>query len=172
MKKVLIAVDNTRDSHAVLSLFSDLVSLPESTVLLHVQQLEGNTLMTGMLGEAEMSTLKEALEGSEHKEVLDRRAEKVLAVCKEELEKGGLANVKTVVKAGHPAEEILRAAEEEGAEMIVMGCSGKSWMRRLITGCVSREVEKGSRVPVMITKGKGCGDHAHLWSRREAYAIR
>ncbi len=171
MKKVLIAVDNTRDSNSIRSLFTDLVSLPESTVLLHVQQVEGNSLMTAMLGDAEMSTLKEALEGTEHKEVLDRRAEKLLAFCKEELEKGGLTNVKTIVKAGHPSEEILKAAEEERADMIVMGCSGKSRIRRLVTGCVSREVEKGAKVPVMITKGNGCGD-AHLWNGREAYAIR
>lgn len=172
MKKVLVAVDNTRDSKAVLSVISDLVSLPESIVLLHVEQLEGNALMTAMLSAAEMSTLKEALEGTEHKEALDSKAEKVLAFCKKELENGGLMNIKTVIKEGHPAEEIIKVAEEEQADMIVVGCSGKSRMRRLVTGCVSRDVEKNAKVPVLITKGNGCGDHAHLWSGGEAYAIR
>lgn len=172
MRKVLVAVDNTRDSNAILSLFSDLVSLPESIVLLHVEQLEGNSLMTAMLSEAEMSTLKEALDGTEHKEALDRKAEKVLTFYKKGLEDGGVANIKTVIKEGHPAEEIIKVAEEEQADMIVVGCSGKSRMHRLVTGCVSRDVERNAKVPVLITKGNGCGDHAHLWSGREAYAIR
>jgi len=172
MKKVLVAVDNTRDSKAVLSVFSDLVSLPESIVLLHVEQLEGNALMTAMLGEAEMSTLKEALEGTEHKEALDSKAEKVLAFCKKELENRGLTNVTTIIREGHPSEEIIKVAVDEEADMIIVGCSGKSRMRRLVTGCVSRDVEKNAKVPVLITKGNGCGDHAHLWNGREAYAIR
>ena len=172
MRKVLVAVDNTRDSKAVLSVFSDLVSLPESIVLLHVEQLEGNALMTAMLSDAEMSTLKEALEGTEHKEALDSKAEKVLAFCKKELENHGLMNIKTIIKEGHPSEEIVKVAVDEEADMIIVGCSGKSRMRRLVTGCVSRDVEKNARVPVLITKGNGCGDHAHLWNGREAYAIR
>lgn len=172
MKKVLVAVDNTRDSKAVLSVFSDLVSLPESIVLLHVEQLEGNALMTAMLSDAEMSTLKEALEGTEHKEALDRKGEKVLAFCKKELENGGLTNIRTIITEGHPSEEIIKVAEDEEADMIIVGCSGKSRMRRLVTGCVSRDVEKNAKVPVLITKGNGCGDHAHLWSGGEAYAVR
>ena len=172
MRKVLVAVDNTRDSKAVLSVFSDLVSLPESIVLLHVEQLEGNALMTAMLGEAEMSTLKEALEGTEHKEALDSKAEKVLAFCKKELENRGLTNVTTIIREGHPSEEIIKVAVDEEADMIIVGCSGKSRMRRLVTGCVSRDVEKHAKVPVLIIKGDGCGDHAHLWSGREVYAVR
>ena len=172
MKKVLVAVDNTKDSQAILSVFSDLVLLPESIVLLHVEQLEGNALMTAMLGNAEMSTLKEALEGTEHKEALDKKADRVLAFYRKALENGGMGNIKTIVREGHPSEEILKVSEDEEADMIVVGCSGKSRVQRLMRGCVSREVEKHAQVPVLIAKGNGCGDHAHLWSGREVYAIR
>jgi nucleotide-binding universal stress UspA family protein len=83
-----------------------------------------------------------------------------------------LTNVRTIIREGHPSEEIIKVAEDEEADMIIVGCSGKSRMRRLVTGCVSRDVEKHAKVPVLITKGNGCGDHAHLWSGREVYAIR
>jgi len=78
MKKVLIAVDGTKDSKSVLSAFRNLEQRPEDVVLLYVERLEGNSLMIDMLGEAEMSTLKDSLKGTEDKEALDRKAEKIL----------------------------------------------------------------------------------------------
>jgi len=172
MKKVLVAVDNPKDSKGILSLFRDLVSTPEEVILLHVEQLEGNSLMTSMLGDAEMSTLKESLKDTEYKEALDRKAEKVLTYCKTKLENNGLTCVKIMVREGHPSEEILRVADQEGVELIIVGCSGKSRFQRYLTGCASREVEKNAKVPVLIAKGNGCGKHADIWSGREAYAVR
>ncbi|MCL5022462.1 MAG: universal stress protein [Nitrospirae bacterium] len=172
MKKVLVAVDSPKGTKEILSLFRNLVSSPEDVILLHVEQLEGNSMMTAMLGEAEMTTLKDSLRGTEHKEALDRKAEKVLAHYRKELESGGVGHVRTMVREGHPSEEILRAAHEEGVDLIIVGCSGKSRWRRYLTGCASREVEKSAKVPVLIAKGNGCGEHARLWSGREAYVIR
>ena len=171
MNKVLIAVDNTKNSKGILSLFSDMVSLPDDIVLLHVEQLEGNSMMTAMLGEAELKTLKDSLKGTEHKEALDRKAEKVLAQYKKELENSGLSNIKTVIKEGNPSEEILKTAEEEKVNLIIVGCSGKSRLHRFVSGCASKDVEQYAKVPVLITKGDGCGKHAHMWRGEEAYAI-
>ena len=75
MKKVLIAVDDTKGSKAVLSVFKNLVRPPQDVWLLHVQRLEGKSLMIDMLGEAELSTLRESLKGTEYKEELDRKSE-------------------------------------------------------------------------------------------------
>jgi len=172
MNKVLIAVDGTKDSKRIVSMFRELVSSPEQAVLLHVQQLEGNSMMTAMLGDAEMSTLKESLRGTEHKEALDQKTEKILSHYEKELANIGLTDVKTVVREGHPSDEILRVAEEEGVDLIMVGCSGKSRIQRFVTGCASRHVEKNAKVPVLIAKGNGCGEHAHLWSGREAYGVR
>src|SRR5512143_3448121 len=96
MKKVLIAVDGTKASKAVLATFYNSVQLPQEVILLHVQKLEGRSLMIDMLGEAELSTLKESLKGTEHKEGLDRNAERVWKHYRKELENGGLTNIKTV----------------------------------------------------------------------------
>lgn len=172
MKKILVAVDSTNNSGGIFSLFNNLIWSPESIILLHVEQLEGNSMMTAMLGDAEMKTLKESIKDTEHKEVLDKKADKVLSFYKKKLENGGLTNVKTLVKEGHPSEEILKAANEEKVDLIIVGCSGKSRFRRLVTGCASKEIEKNSKVPVLITKGNGCGRHEHLWSGEEAYALK
>ncbi len=172
MKKVLLAVDSPKVSKGIMSVFHNLVSAPDSVVLLHVQQLEGNSMMTAMLGDAEMATLKESLKGTEHKEALDMKAEKVLNHYRKELENCGIDGITTLVREGHPSEEILKAADQEGADLIIMACSGKSRLQRLVTGCASREVEKNAKVPVLIAKGNGCGEHAHVWDGREAYVVR
>ncbi len=172
MKKVLVAVDSPKGSKEILSLFRDLVASPEDVILLHVEQLEGNSLITAMLSDSEISTLKDSLKGTEHKELLDMKAEKVLAHYKKELENEGLSGVRSLIREGNPSEEILKAASEEGVDLIVVGCSGKSRFRRYLTGCASSEVEKNAKVPVLIAKGNGCGKHANVWNGREAYVVR
>jgi nucleotide-binding universal stress UspA family protein len=152
MKKILIAVDETSGSKAVLSVFHNLVRPPEEVLLLHVERLEGKSLMIDMLSEAELSTLKESLKGSEYKEGLDRKAEKILNYFKKELESSGLINVRTIIREGIPSDEILKVAEEQNVDLIIVGDNGKKGLLRLITGCVSKEVEKNATVPVLVGK--------------------
>jgi nucleotide-binding universal stress UspA family protein len=152
MKKVLIAVDETEGSKAVLSVFRNMVRPPESVVLVHVQQLEGKSMMIDMLGDAERSTLRESLKGTEYKDALDRKSEKILNFYRKELDNGGLVNVKTVVRDGVPSEEIMKVSQEEGADLIITGYNGKTLMQRLISGSVSKDVEKNAPVPVLVAK--------------------
>jgi len=152
MKKVLIAVDDTSGSKAVLSVFSNLVRPPEEVVLLHVERLEGKSLMIDMLGDAELSTLKESLEGTEYKEALDKRAERILNHYKKALEDGGLIRIKTVIRAGIPSDEICKVAEAENVDLIVVGSNEKRGLDRLVAGCVSKDVERKAPVPVIIGK--------------------
>jgi nucleotide-binding universal stress UspA family protein len=107
--------------------------------------------MDEMLGDAEMSTLKEMLEGTEYKEALDNKANEILDFYKNELESHGLKGVKTIIKGGHPVDEILKAAEEEGADMIVIGSTGHRPSDVLI-GSVSREIVYKSDIPVLVAK--------------------
>jgi len=152
MKKVLIAVDETDGSKAVLSVFKNMVRPPESVVLVHVQQLEGKSMMIDMLGEAELNTLREALKGTDYKESLDRKSEKILNFYRKELENGGLVSVKTVIRDGITSEEILKVAQEEGVDLIVTGYNGKSFMKRMVTGSISNDIEKLAPVPVLVAK--------------------
>jgi nucleotide-binding universal stress UspA family protein len=167
MKKVLIAVDGTKASKAVLATFYNSVQLPQEVVLLHVQKLEGRSLMIDMLGEAELSTLKESLKDTDHKAALDSKARKILTYYKKELEDGGFLNVRTVIREGHPAEEILRVAEQEGVELILLGYSGRNGLNRLIAGSVAKEVEKKAVVPVLVAKRVTMCEEPYSW--KDAY---
>jgi nucleotide-binding universal stress UspA family protein len=153
VKKILIAVDDTKGSEKAFSAGSHLCSCirPESIILVYVEKFEGQSLITEMLGDAEMSTLREALGGSEYKEILDRKARTILDHYKKSLEERGLTGIKTVMKTGHPADEILGTAKEEAVEMIVIGSRGKK-VSHLFMGSVSREVVDRSEVPVFLVK--------------------
>jgi len=155
MKKVLIAVDEGKTSESIWSVFDNLVRPPEEVILLYVERLEGMSLMIDMLGEAELATLRESLAGTEYKERLDRRAEKVLTYYKKKFEHGGLITVKTVLREGVPSQEIAKVAEEEGADLVIVGWDGNKGLNRLICGCLSKDVERGSTVPVIVARENG-----------------
>ena len=161
MKKVLIAVDKTEGSKAILSVFQNMVRPPKSVVLVHVQQLEGKSMMIDMLGEAELNTLRESLKGTEYQEALDRKSEKILNFYRKELENGGLVSVKTVVRTGIPSEEILKIAQTEGVDLIVTGYSGKSFMQRMVTGSISEDIKKSAPVPVLVAKNPTAEEKYH-----------
>lgn len=153
MKKVLIAVDDTKGTKSAFSVCSNICACiqPEKVVLVFVEKFEGRSLIDEMLGDAEMSTLEEVLQGTEYQDVLDEKAQKILNYYKKVLENKGVTGVKTVLRKGHPAEEILKAAKKEDADMIVIGSRGKR-TSHLFMGSVSREVANRSEIPVLLVK--------------------
>jgi nucleotide-binding universal stress UspA family protein len=171
MKKVLIAVDETEGSKAVLSVFQNMVRPPESVVLVHVQQLEGKSMMIDMLGEAELNTLREALKGTEYKESLDRKSEKILNFYRKELENGGLVSVKAIIRDGITSEEILKVAQEEGVDLIVTGYNGKTFMQRMVTGSISKDIEKLAPVPVLVAKDPSA-EEKFAWTAAAAVGLK
>jgi universal stress protein A len=78
--------------------------------------------------------------------------------------------VKALVRDGVPSEEILKAAREEAADLIIMGRSGKSAFQRLVAGCVTKEVERAATVPVLVAKTGGCEKSITSGWRGESYA--
>jgi len=153
MKKVLIAVDDSKGSEAAINTFLEIFScrLPETVVLIHAQKIEGLSLMDEMLGEAEMSTLKEMLKGTEYQKMLNRKSQNVISYHKKILEDKGIRGISAVIKEGHPADEILNVANQEKAEMIIIGSRGKR-MHTLLIGSVSGEVANRAEIPVLLAK--------------------
>ena len=57
---------------------------------------------------------------------------------------------KILVPLGHPAEEILKAADDEGCDAIVLGTHGKGFLRQTFLGSVAGSVLERTRKPVFI----------------------
>jgi nucleotide-binding universal stress UspA family protein len=57
---------------------------------------------------------------------------------------------KILVPRGHPPEEILNAADEEGCDVIVLGTHGKGFLAHTFLGSVSSAVLNRTQKPVLI----------------------
>lgn len=86
------------------------------------------------------------------KEILTRMKDRLEKFYKDEGAEGEYqARVKEVlVVSGKPSEEILRVAEEENADMIVMGKSTRKVRGVRVMGSTARRVSRMSPVPVLV----------------------
>lgn len=96
------------------------------------------------------------IEASRHVEVEDpekRRAEAeaYLTPIAAELRTKGV-RVRTMVRRGEPAGEILAAAREAKADLIAMTTHGRSGFGRLLFGSVAEAVLRQSEVPVFLMR--------------------
>lgn len=57
------------------------------------------------------------------------------------------------VRPGDPASEISRAAEELGADLIVVGTHGRTGLSHLLMGSVAENVLQEAAVPVLCVRG-------------------
>jgi len=67
------------------------------------------------------------------------------------LDEAGIA-YQTILEAGHPAEVIVRVAEDDGYDLIVMGSRGLSAIQSFLLGSVSDKVSHHANCPVLIVK--------------------
>jgi len=96
------------------------------------------------------------IEGSRHIEVEDvekRRAEaeEYLAPIAAELRTKGV-RVRTLVRRGEPASEIIAGAREAGSDLIAMTTHGRSGLGRLLFGSVAEAVLRHSDIPVFLMR--------------------
>ena len=63
-------------------------------------------------------------------------------------------NVESVLLEGHPADELIRYAEEEKMDIVIMGTLGKTGLDRLLLGSVAGNMVRHSKVPVMVVREK------------------
>jgi nucleotide-binding universal stress UspA family protein len=56
------------------------------------------------------------------------------------------------VVLGNPSEEILKAQSEKGIDLIVIASLGRTGIAKYLIGSVARNVLKGAKCPVLLTK--------------------
>ncbi|CDM66056.1 universal stress protein [Pyrinomonas methylaliphatogenes] len=87
-------------------------------------------------------------------ELLDREQEHLLgemAHLRKRAEEFGI-ELETHIAAGHPAEQIIRYAEDCRADMIIMGRRGRTRVTRWILGSISERVLRYAHCPVTVIK--------------------
>ena len=93
--------------------------------------------------------------------VVKGELEKRMAFVKEEaqkkfdsLKKAKNLEFKALVKEGNAAKKIIETAEEEKADLIVLGRRGLSAIEKLFIGSVANQVLRSSPIPLLLTKKK------------------
>lgn len=63
-------------------------------------------------------------------------------------------NVETILLEGNPSDELIRYAEEEKMDIVIMGTLGKTGLDRFLLGSVAGNLVRHSKVPVMVVREK------------------
>jgi nucleotide-binding universal stress UspA family protein len=56
------------------------------------------------------------------------------------------------VIGGHPGEALIAAAQQQGADLIVVGSHGRQGLQRLFLGSVAENVVRNSPLPVLVVR--------------------
>lgn len=153
MKKVLLPVDDSPGARAGVQTCIRLLGTrpPASVLLLHVLQPGGKSLLHDRISDAELATLREQLESSGTMARLEQAAQGILESHRKRLQRGRLARVRTITRFGRVAEEIVKAAAEERADMIIIG-SSRTRLQKLLMGDVAREILDKAKAPVLLAR--------------------
>ncbi|MFQ6111704.1 MAG: universal stress protein [Nitrospinota bacterium] len=86
--------------------------------------------------------------------VIRQASDKAESLLQEALSAEELKDLKTrkILSVGKPHEEIVRAAREEGADLIVMGTHGRHGLSHLLMGSVAERVVRIAPVPVFTVR--------------------
>ncbi len=84
--------------------------------------------------------------------VISSVGEQLVVQAKTQAEEMGVATVRTIVRNGDYAEEILAAADEGSADLIVMGSRGLGALRGAVLGSVSQKVLHHARPSVLAVR--------------------
>ncbi|HWQ16893.1 MAG TPA: universal stress protein [Sulfolobales archaeon] len=83
--------------------------------------------------------------------IVSDTANQAVAEASEILSREGIPH-RTFVRQGDPSAEIVRVAEENKADLVVVGSRGLSTLKRIILGSVSQGVLNRSKIPVLVVK--------------------
>jgi nucleotide-binding universal stress UspA family protein len=85
------------------------------------------------------------------KKILELDGDKAIRSIEEKAAIKGVKVWKWILE-GQPAKEILRLADEQSFDLIVMGTLGRGGIEKFLLGSVADKVIRGSRIPVLTVR--------------------
>lgn len=134
-RKILVAVDGSRQSNAVLTIGADLAQRYGASLCL----VHAFPHVSDLLGTPQYEHLLEA-RSTIGQQVLNSTRAQI----------GDTVPIETQLIEGPPAPAILRVAVEEDCDLIVMGSRGHGQLAGLLLGSVSSAVAQRAECPVLI----------------------
>ena len=146
INKILYATDLSKNSAYAFYFAVDMAKKHDAKIIfLHaVEPIPASVYLT----------YTDKLERGEQEASLEVIRNRLQRFCEKVEEKNNLACLnlvsKIVVQVGFPVEEILKVADEEGCDLIVLGNHGKGFLQQTFLGSISRSVLDRTRKPVFI----------------------
>lgn len=147
IKTILVPMDFSASANAALAVASEIAQAFEARiVLLYVVDFEvqwvpaGPAVVPTPVPAAVVRGTRERAQ-----DALDALAAKTPGVRR------------TLVRAGHTRDEILTAADQAGADLIVMGTHGRRGVANLFVGSVAEYVVRHAEIPVTTVRASGRG---------------
>jgi nucleotide-binding universal stress UspA family protein len=145
IKRVMIATDGSDTSKKATVIGIDIARQAKGTVIaVYVMDI---SRLSHLPGYATLPGLKEKIlalmedEGRQAIEFVQNRAQIMSVSCLK------------IIAQGNPAEELLKAAREQEADIIVMGKIGRTAVEKFLLGSVAEKVVFQSTIPVLLIKG-------------------
>jgi len=139
VKKILVPLDGSPLAEAILPQVTELTTpLRAEVLLLRVALVHAFPGVDRM--EEEVRVIHEA--------------EAYLAALAGKLAAEGI-HVRTAVRYGKAAEEILDHIEANEVDLVAMSTHGRSGLSRLVMGSVAEEVVRNAGVPVLLVRASG-----------------
>ncbi|RXA21302.1 universal stress protein [Methanosarcina sp. MSH10X1] len=140
-RNIVIATDGSRNTRKAISYGIELAKLSGATVYaLYVVNTPSTISESWTIG-------KETIYN-----IMRDDGEKAVSEVKKIGETSGV-KVKEVVLDGCPGSEIINFAENNNADLIVMGTLGETGLEKFLIGSVAEKVVRGSKVPVLVVRG-------------------
>ena len=137
MKKILVAYDGSEQSAKAYSFALDFADRDNAEII--------------AIAVAQPMSFQEDIEFESTLESEQEELKNGYGIISEEAKKRNISS-RLVLRAGHPADQIISLAEQEKVDMIVMGHRGKSLIKRWLLGSVSKRVLSYAGCTVTIVR--------------------
>lgn len=163
IKTILVPTDGSDHAGKAVALASDIAEkYGARLVILHVLRRGGLTEEARHMAEVEhlaepaaaggpfaantpasaASALRRTQGSEDEGQILSRIGDRILGGAEMTARENNVEQIETRMEEGDPVKGILKAAEQEEANLIVMGCRGLSDLKGLLMGSVSHKVSQ------------------------------
>lgn len=148
-KHVLVPLDGSKVGEAALPVIDQLCDKLATGTEVEITLLGVITLLRHWVVVGEASAPVSYTE--DEMELIKQRVMNYLNTTAESVSCKGV-KVNSLIRTGNAADEILKTANEIGADLIAMSTHGRSGLRRLAFGSITDKVLHGASIPVLMVR--------------------
>ncbi|SDP24058.1 universal stress protein [Halobacillus sp. SY10] len=137
-QKILVAADGSEHSIRTAERAAELVNLQEDGEITIVYVIDGEQSKSDVLSEGDQGMVEQ------------RRQQRLKPI--EEILQEKNASYQINIQHGEPGPTIVKYANENNFDLVVIGSRGLNTLQEMVLGSVSHKVAKRAKCPVMIVK--------------------